>query len=112
MKTQIYLNGEFVSEEEAKVSIWDIGFMYSAVFMEAARTFNHRIYRLDDHLARLDDSMRYAGIEPLVSQAEMGDIVEKTSYDQIYDEHAFYFSVASISPVSARGVAKSFASSI
>lgn len=27
----------------------------------------------------------------------MGDIVEKTSYDQIYDEHAFYFSVASIS---------------
>ena len=27
----------------------------------------------------------------------MGDIVQKTSYDQIYDEHAFYFSVASIS---------------
>ena len=24
----------------------------------------------------------------------LGDIVEKTSYDQIYDEHAFYFSVA------------------
>ena len=27
----------------------------------------------------------------------MGDIVEKISYDQIYDEHAFYFSVASLS---------------
>src|SRR6266550_4396321 len=27
----------------------------------------------------------------------LGDIVEKTSYDQIYDEHAFYFSVASLS---------------
>ena len=26
----------------------------------------------------------------------LGDIVEKTSYDQIYDEHAFYFSVTSI----------------
>jgi methylation protein EvaC len=26
----------------------------------------------------------------------LGDIVEKTSYDQIYDEHAFYFSVSSI----------------
>lgn len=26
----------------------------------------------------------------------MGDIIEKTSYDQIYDEHAFYFSVASV----------------
>ena len=27
----------------------------------------------------------------------LGDILEKTSYDQIYDEHAFYFSLASIS---------------
>ncbi len=26
----------------------------------------------------------------------LGDIIEKTSYDQIYDEHAFYFSLASI----------------
>jgi methylation protein EvaC len=31
----------------------------------------------------------------------MGDIVEKTSYDQIYDEHAFYFSVASLSQLFA-----------
>lgn len=27
----------------------------------------------------------------------LGDVIEKTSYDQIYDEHAFYFSVASVS---------------
>jgi methylation protein EvaC len=27
----------------------------------------------------------------------LGDIIEKTSYDQIYDEHAFYFSVSSVS---------------
>lgn len=27
----------------------------------------------------------------------LGDIIEKTSYDQIYDEHAFYFSLTSIS---------------
>lgn len=26
----------------------------------------------------------------------IGDIVQKTSYDQIYDEHAFYYSVASV----------------
>lgn len=32
----------------------------------------------------------------------MGDIVEKTSYDQIYDEHAFYFSVTSISNLFAK----------
>lgn len=32
----------------------------------------------------------------------LGDIVEKTSYDQIYDEHAFYFSVTSISNLFAQ----------
>ena len=31
----------------------------------------------------------------------MGDILEKTSYDQIYDEHAFYFSLASVSALFA-----------
>ena len=57
MEALIYLNGEMVSEDEAKVSIWDIGFMYSAVFMEAARTFGHRIYRLD----RMEAADRAAG---------------------------------------------------
>ena len=31
----------------------------------------------------------------------LGDIVEKTSYDQIYDEHAFYFSVSSLTKLFA-----------
>lgn len=76
MKMLVYLNGKFVSEEKAKVSIWDIGFMYSAVFMEAARTFKHKIFRLPDHLQRMDDGMRYTGLKPLAAKAEMGRIVE------------------------------------
>jgi methylation protein EvaC len=32
----------------------------------------------------------------------LGEIVSKTSYDQIYDEHAFYFSVGSVSRMIAR----------
>jgi methylation protein EvaC len=32
----------------------------------------------------------------------LGDIIEKTSYDQIYDEHAFYFSVTSLDHLFAR----------
>jgi branched-subunit amino acid aminotransferase/4-amino-4-deoxychorismate lyase len=78
MKTLIYLNGKLIPEEDARISIWDIGFMYSAVFMEAGRTFKHRIYRLDDHLARMDDTMRYAGLKPLVSKSDMASIVERT----------------------------------
>lgn len=32
----------------------------------------------------------------------LGDIIEKTAYDQIYDEHAFYFSASSVSSLFAR----------
>lgn len=32
----------------------------------------------------------------------LGDLVEKTSYDQIYDEHAFYFSVSSVGHLAER----------
>lgn len=85
MKMLVYLNGKFVSEEKAKISIWDIGFMYSAVFMEAARTFKHKIFRLSDHLQRMDDGMRYAGLKPLVAKAEMGRIVEQAVQKNIHN---------------------------
>ena len=78
METLIYINGELVPEREAKISIFDIGFMYSAVFYESLRTFKHKLYRLDDHLDRLDRTLRYAGLPSLVSKDEMARVLEKT----------------------------------
>ena len=78
MATLVYLNGEFLPDEKARISIFDVGFMYGAVFMEALRTFKHQLYRLDDHLERLDQSIRYAGLEPLISREEMGNILQQT----------------------------------
>jgi len=75
--TLVYINGQLVPEAEATVSIFDIGFMYSAVFMEAVRTFNHEVFRLDDHLERLDKSMRYVGLQPLITRAEMADVIHQ-----------------------------------
>lgn len=55
------------------------------------------------HIAELDSVL--AGIKLLLKpegvlifeDPYLGDIVEKTSYDQMYDEHIFYFSVTSLS---------------
>ena len=77
MERKVYLNGKMVSESEAKVSIFDIGFMYGATFYESLRTFKHKIFKLDEHLSRLERGMRYAGLEPLITKAEMADIIEK-----------------------------------
>jgi len=77
VRSLIYLNGQLVPEEEAKVSIFDIGFMYSAVFMEAVRTFKHTVHRMDDHMDRLERGMRYAGLQPLISGKEMARVIEE-----------------------------------
>jgi len=85
MPNLIYLNGNLVPEAEARVSIFDIGFMYSAVFMEAVRTFKHEVFRLPDHLDRLECSMRYCGLEPLVSQQEMARVIQTVIEANIAD---------------------------
>jgi branched-chain amino acid aminotransferase len=50
--------------------------MYSAVFMEAVRTFKHEVFRMEDHTDRLERGMRYAGLQPLISQKEMAEVIQ------------------------------------
>ncbi len=78
METLVYVNGRLVPEAEAKVSIFDIGFMYGAVFYEAVRTFGHRIYMLDEHLDRLESTLRYAGLPLLVPRGKVAEAMQQT----------------------------------
>ena len=43
-----YVNGEFLPESEAKISINDRGFIYGDAVFDTARTFNGKIFFLDD----------------------------------------------------------------
>ena len=49
----IYLNGDFVPESEAKVSVMDWGFSGGDAVYEVTRSFNHALFRFEDHLSRL-----------------------------------------------------------
>ncbi len=73
----VYLNGEIIPESEARISIFDIGFMYGATVYESIRTFKHKPFKLDEHLTRLEGSLRYVGLESLVPKSEMAKIIEK-----------------------------------
>lgn len=59
----VYLNGDFVPEDEAKVSIFDRGFNMGDAVYEATRTFGHKLFRLDDHIERLFRSLTYVRID-------------------------------------------------
>jgi branched-chain amino acid aminotransferase len=65
----VYLNGEFVPASQAKLNIYDLGLVMGATLTEMTRTFRHAPYRVEDHVARLYRSLKYAGIAvPLTPQ--------------------------------------------
>lgn len=52
----IYLNGEYVTKENAKVSVYDHGFLYGDGVFEGIRVYNGNVFRLDEHIERLYES--------------------------------------------------------
>lgn len=69
-----YVNGEIVPESQAKISIGDAGFLYGDAVFDTTRTFGHRIFRLQDHLDRLYDSLKYMRIDPGMSSSELSGL--------------------------------------
>ena len=66
----VYLNSHMVPESDAKISIFDIGRLYGATLYESIRTFNHKLFKLEDHIRRLASFGTYALAEHL---AAVGD---------------------------------------
>ena len=54
----VYFNGNIVSHEEVKVSPFDRAFLFSDGVYEALRTYNGKLFRLDDHIKRLKYSLK------------------------------------------------------
>jgi D-alanine transaminase len=55
--TLCYLNGEYTSLRDAKVSVLDRGFVFGDGVYEVVPAYGGRLFRLDEHLARLDRSL-------------------------------------------------------
>ena len=73
-KRVAYVNGEIVPEIEAKVSYNDVGFLYGDAVFDTTRTFGGKIFRLEQHLDRFFQSLKYMRIDPLMTQDEMSEI--------------------------------------
>ena len=50
---KIYLNGKLVPEKDAKVSVFDHGLLYGDGVFEGIRSYNGRVFMLDEHIERL-----------------------------------------------------------
>ena len=78
MGLKIYLNGQIVPQEEAKVSVFDHGLLYGDGVFEGIRAYNGKIFTLQEHLDRLYASASAISLTIPISKAEMGDAIKNT----------------------------------
>lgn len=74
----IYLDGKFVSKEEAKVSVYDHGFLYGDGIFEGIRIYNGNIFKCKEHLDRLYDSAKSIMLNMPLSYEEMQEALVET----------------------------------
>ena len=75
----VYVNGEYVPKDQARISIFDFGFLRGDAVFDTTSAWNGRIFKLSAHLERFDLSLRAARIPcPLPLEELRGVIVETT----------------------------------
>src|ERR1700739_2820381 len=78
MQLQIYIDGQYYPEPNAKVSVFDHGLLYGDGIFEGIRFYNGRVFRLEQHLERLWDLAHSICLEIPTSIREMTDAVLET----------------------------------
>ncbi|MEK5061500.1 branched-chain-amino-acid transaminase [Paenibacillus sp. FSL H7-0326] len=74
----IYLDGQYVTKENAKVSVFDHGFLYGDGIFEGIRIYNGNIFKCKEHLDRLYDSAKSIMLDIPLSYDEMREAMAET----------------------------------
>jgi D-alanine transaminase len=72
-----YLNGEFTRLPHAKVSVMDRGFIFGDGIYEVVPVYAGRPFRFDEHMARLDRSLREMRIPNPMTRGEWREMVDR-----------------------------------
>ncbi len=77
MSRIVYLNGEYLPPESAKVSIFDRGVLFGDAVYEVAGVLDGKLLDFEHHLSRLDGSLSKLSIPPPLSGDELLDVFRK-----------------------------------
>ena len=78
MGLKIYINGQIVPQEDAKISVFDHGLLYGDGVFEGIRAYNGKIFTLDEHLDRIYDSATAISLKIPITKAEMAEAIKQT----------------------------------
>jgi len=73
----VYLNGELIAPENAKVSVFDRGFVFADGVYEVIPAYGGRLFRLAQHLERLEHSLAGIRLENPLSAAGWRAVFEQ-----------------------------------
>jgi len=74
---KIFLNGSFVNLSQAKISVFDRGFLYGDGLFETMRAYSGEVFRLGDHLERLFRSAKEIELSFSYSRKELKNIIKR-----------------------------------
>jgi branched-chain amino acid aminotransferase len=74
----VYVDGDYCKKEEAKVSVFDHGYLYGDGIFEGIRFYNGRVFKLDEHIERLYMSAKAIFMEIPMTKQEMIDALLET----------------------------------
>lgn len=78
MSRQVYLSGQLVNSDEAKVSVFDHGLLYGDGVFEGIRVYGGNVFLLEEHVERLYESALAIRLAIPLSPAAMIQAVEET----------------------------------
>ncbi len=67
----IYLDGAFIPREEARVSVFDHGYLYGDGVFEGIRAYDGRVFKLEEHLERLYDGAHHIMLQVPLNRREL-----------------------------------------
>jgi branched-chain amino acid aminotransferase len=76
-KTTIWLDGQWLDRDTARVSVFDHGLLYGDGVFEGIRVYGGRIWKLQEHIDRLYDSAQALWLTVPMSKAEMIAVTEE-----------------------------------
>src|SRR5436190_17538995 len=91
--TQCHLNGEFVPLNQAKVSVLDRGFIFGDGVYEVVPVYGRKLFRFDEHMARLTRSLGKVRIANPHTRNEWLERCRRLTAGQASDDQLVYLQI-------------------
>ena len=93
-QANVFLNGAFLPLNEAKVSVLDRGFLFADGVYEVIPAYAGKLFRLQQHLDRLNSSLAAIRMSPVMSDQQWTDILTRLVEPHNQSDQSVYIQVS------------------